>query len=277
MPEYADKINEVVDVGEYGVESSSCRLLCVFLFMVAMVSELFSLFDMALLLWSVPSSPDSWVSYSVPTFDNKERVKEIKGITELDLISIKVNGIPLGWKIINVLIILAPKTLIFKVLCEVGVNFLMETSAMVDMVVNSCALGFVMSIDEVFFHTFTKDSTRYMMNRLEAFDLFDTNEEEQMTEETLFSEHDKHHKASWDWHKMVEFLPLKFLCGASLTAWFVYDYYQKNCMADDDGTMVSKPMYLPKKFNMRLVEMLSPRFFGGILESTPFWTPPPEE
>jgi hypothetical protein len=243
--------------------------------MVAMVSELFSLYDMVLLLWSVPTNGESWVSYECPTFDSKERIKEIRGISELDLICVKVSGIPAMWKFVNVSLVLLPKFLIFKALCEVGVSFLMETAAMVDLVVNSCALGFVMSIDEVFFQTFTKDSTRYMMERLEAFALFDTTAEEEMQEDELHAKHDEHHKVSWDWHKLVDLLPMKFLMGMGLTAWFIYDYYCKNCMPDDDGTMVSKPMYLPQRFQMSIARLLFPRFFPAEVEKDPFWTPPP--
>merc|ERR1719181_1654049 len=76
---------------------------------------------------------------------------------------------PLCWKIINLLVIVLPKAMLWKLTADSGILFLMETPAIQDLIVNSTALTFILSIDELLFATITTAKTRYMMGELQAF------------------------------------------------------------------------------------------------------------
>jgi hypothetical protein len=274
FPEHADSIRKHVDVGEYGLESSSCRLLCVFLFMIEMISEFFTIYDMLALLYSVPTADESWVTYEVPSWEAKERVKEIKGWSELDLVQMKVAGMPMRWKIINVVFVVTPKIILWKCLCEVGVSFLMETSAMDDLIVNSVALGFILSIDEVFFQTLTKDSVRYMMMSLQAYDLYDTSALELYSDEQALERDAETHKSGWTCRKFLDLVPLRLVVAMAWTVVFVSEYYRRHCQVGKDGTMISKAVYIPQSFSISIFRVFFPRFFPADLEDEAAWEPP---
>merc|ERR1719188_2406311 len=108
FPDLADEITSKVDPGEYGIESWGCRALCTFVFVLTVMGEIDRIKTRMRLQWSVPSASQSWVSFERPSWCSKGDAKEVQSWNELDFVKIKVAGIPLPWKIVNLTCITHP-------------------------------------------------------------------------------------------------------------------------------------------------------------------------
>jgi len=152
FPNRAKDIAQFADPGEYGLEDYYCRLVCCFIFSMAVMNELYVTLGLLRLLWCLPSSDDKWVRFRPPEWDaDKSRAKQIFGWTELDLVKFGVAGLPVYWKVINFVVVFIPKMCLWTVLVSSGFHFLMETSGIVDVIMNSMALTFILSLDELVF------------------------------------------------------------------------------------------------------------------------------
>merc|ERR1712113_804422 len=60
-----------------------------------------------------------------------------------------------------------------------GFHFLMETAGIVDLVINTMSLTFVLSLDEMIFDRLATKAAKHIMESLEDLALFDTSLEEQ--------------------------------------------------------------------------------------------------
>merc|ERR1712054_129219 len=79
-------------------------------------------------------------------------------------ISVEIKGIPCRWKVFYVVFVLIPKFCILKFTCQVGVNFLMESSSIESVIVNAVALQFMLQIDNMVFEHLMGRSVRRLMN-----------------------------------------------------------------------------------------------------------------
>eukprot|EP00929_Paragymnodinium_shiwhaense_P114051 TRINITY_DN82367_c0_g1_i1.p1 TRINITY_DN82367_c0_g1~~TRINITY_DN82367_c0_g1_i1.p1 ORF type:complete len:419 (-),score=70.45 TRINITY_DN82367_c0_g1_i1:99-1355(-) len=272
FPDRENEIKENLDVGEYGLESLTCRILCVFLFMNSMMSEFWVIYDMIQMLIKVPTRDESWVKYEVPVWASKAQVKDVLGCSELDFVNIQVSGMPFVWKVVNAVFVVFPKVILWKFACEVGTFFLMETAAMDDLIVNSVALNFILSIDELFFQTLTIDAVRWLLAHCDGFRLYDLHEEEMATDaQTLekFAGQVKH--GFFGLQNLLGYLPMRLIICIAWTLFFLFTYYHKECQRDEDGAWLSKPMYLPKSFDLGFLPAFFPRFFAMETEDTPYW------
>merc|ERR1719316_2598494 len=77
FPDRKDEINASIDPGEYGVESYSCRFLCIFIFMLQIADEFQNCIDLIYTLWLLPSETQTWLQYQPPSWGNKEYVKAV--------------------------------------------------------------------------------------------------------------------------------------------------------------------------------------------------------
>lgn len=151
----------------------------------------------------------------------------------------------------------------------------METSRIEDLIINSIALTFILNIDEMICENFTTAATRYLMDRLEGFKLYDTNEEEKMTdqqnmdlvkEERMFSK--------WSFRDTYALLPMRLLASVAWTIAFVYNYYSLHCGHMSDGTKVSHDMFLPVYPYYTVPNFLWSNFNKQPTEDKPFWVMP---
>merc|ERR1719456_994329 len=104
--------------------------------------------SMVQLLWALPTSGDMWFEYD-PDTDSE--------------VNVKLAGMPCHWKIVNLLLIVAPKLFLWKLTCQAGVNFLLDTSEIVDVIANCVALRFIINIDELLFENLTTQETQDIM------------------------------------------------------------------------------------------------------------------
>jgi len=275
FPDKADEIEGKIDPGEYGIENYYCRLVCCFLFMMAVVDDLRATIELGYLLLLTPSQADFWIHYETPEWAEKDEAKAVHSWGELDLVKFQIGGMPRKWKMVNLLFVLLPKLILWYGVTSAGFRFLMETAGIVDLVVNAMALTFVLSIDEMIMERFGTVATKHMMSRLEAFPLFDTKEEEHETAEqayrrvTMDEELGKNGILS-DCKLLILLVPKRLIFVALLMVIFIYKYYYTNCKRMEDGTWVSMDMYLPRKVKWDPLSLL----FGHDTETTPFWTMP---
>jgi len=274
FPERADEIKAAMDPGEYGIENYWCRAACIFIFMMAVVDDLRGTINLARLLWIVPTKAQTWISYEPPDWASKEDAKSIHSWSELDFVKFHVSGMPLGWKVLNFLVIWMPKFLLWLALAATGVHYLMETADIVDMVVNAMALTFVLDIDEMVFARLTTSVTQHIMANLEDMPLYDLTPEDDETDNEVLERFNREEQGVRGWRKLSLIFPKRLATILSLQVVFVCLYYVRNCRLDQYGSIISKNMHLPKGFSYSLLGLM----FGVEPEEEPkpFWTMPGE-
>eukprot|EP00441_Pelagodinium_beii_P041220 CAMPEP_0197637248 /NCGR_PEP_ID=MMETSP1338-20131121/12532_1 /TAXON_ID=43686 ORGANISM="Pelagodinium beii, Strain RCC1491" /NCGR_SAMPLE_ID=MMETSP1338 /ASSEMBLY_ACC=CAM_ASM_000754 /LENGTH=353 /DNA_ID=CAMNT_0043209645 /DNA_START=86 /DNA_END=1147 /DNA_ORIENTATION=+ len=277
FPDRADDINKFADPGEYGLESYYCRLLCCFLFTVTVMSDLMGSINMVKVFIDTPNKAECWVDYEEPTWADKEHAKAIHGWTELDLVTVRVAGMPLAWKIFNVIVVLLPKMFLWKITAEAGTLFLMETSGIADIIVNSVALSFILQIDELLCNELMSDTTRNMLEKLEEYHIEANASEpdfETMADDELYAQNEEQIKQCWGWREILELFPLQLVLVILFTWFCVERYYAKHCASDDAGARVSQSMRLPLGTDFSLLNAFLPHFFPVPREEDPFWVMP---
>ncbi|CAE7407178.1 unnamed protein product [Symbiodinium necroappetens] len=178
-----------------------------------------------------------------------EHAKSIRGWSEMDLCKLKVAGMPLAWKIINIFLVVLPKLLLWSLTAQAGITFLMETSTIDDLVVNSVALAFILQIDELLCSELMPETNRAIVDMLEDYELQgyeEANTVEQMKDSELLEEYEEKLKRDWSWMELANFIPFKLLLVTAFTVLFVELYYWRNCVRGPDGGMVSKNMHYPQ-------------------------------
>jgi len=246
FPDRVQEINEAADPGEFGLEDYYCRFVCILIFMMGVVEDLKSTWQLFSMLLHVPTEEGTWILYEAPQWDQKERAKAMHGWSELDLVKFKVAGVPLGWKVANVVFVCLPKLYIWWTLTSGGVHFLMETAGIVDLVVNCMALTFVLSIDEMIFSRLLTVASKHIMNNLEDLPLFDTSDVEHEDEDVVLNRFIESEYGSSRWKLFCIVIPRRLVLILILLAMFVCKYYFQYCDAGEDGSLVSKPLFRPE-------------------------------
>lgn len=277
FPHMKDEIHKNVDPGEYGVESYWCRLLCCTLFTVTVMSDLWGSINILRVFFDVPNKAELWIDYEVPDWADKEHAKAIHGWSELDLVKLKVAGMPLAWKIFDVLIILLPKMLLWKITAEAGILFLMEASGIEDIVVNSVALAFILQIDELLCAELMSETTRTILGKLEDYHLEDFEQEiavEEMTDEELLEKYEEAQNCGWGLQELWDSFPARLVAVFCLTGFFVYIYYERHCVVSASGGFVSHSMSLPVSTKFTLLNAFFQYFFPVETVEETYWTMP---
>jgi len=273
FPDKEKELMEKVDPGEYGMENYYCRFACLFLFMLSVVDDLAGTYKLARTLWFVPTESRSWISYSYPSWAEKEEISEIKELGELDFVHLSVAGIPWHWKLFNVCCVLVPKCALWLALVRSGVHYLMETAGIVDVIVNAMALTFVLEVDEMVFNRFASGMTKHIMSCVHDLPTFNTDDVEEETDEQALERFYRTEVGSARWTgKKLLVVPVRFLQVLSIQLLFMWDYYRSNCVRQEDGSWVSKEMHLPVGLEYSPLKLM----FGieSATEHEPFWTMP---
>merc|ERR1712113_921587 len=107
-------------------------------------------------------------------------------------------------------------------MADIGIVFIMETSVIEDMIINCVALSFILSIDEIICTALTSSITQYMVEKLEAFPLFETADEEDDTEKDAYDKHQLDKQWNWLSAKLwLTILPIRFLGMILTTSFFI--------------------------------------------------------
>lgn len=272
FPDMKDLIDDQVQPGEYGIESYYCRLLCVFVFVLQIADEFQNIRDLVWFLWKVPNEEALWVAFdseAPPPEDDPH------GQKELDNITFRVAGIPRRWKCFIIVFVLIPRIFIWRMLTLAGVHFLMETAAMVDQIVNTTALSFVLCTDELIHERLTTAATRHIVSSVEDLVLYEHKEPSNAEVLKQFRERELNWTPFKGSHKFP-MVPYKLVWTVILMAIFLYEYYWHNCTNMEDGSSVSIPVRYPPDSHMSV-----PTFFLKFLSimehgnpNPAFWTMP---
>lgn len=283
----------MVDPGEYGVESYNCRLVCVILFVISIIPEMELCVDMVRLFWYVPSKSESWIAlidnesgeprtrqagYSLFSKDDQSSETETKeGAHEaMEQVRVSVAGIPLAWKAFNVVFVLCPKIVLVFLTAQTGICFLMETAGIDDIIVNSVALGFLLSLDELITDNLMCAGANRLIDMCEGFSLAVEEDDGQMTEKNTMKRYGVSGGCPyWRelWQNLFRTQLLKLFAASFVTVVFVGDYYRTHCDWKD-GRYVSKTMHLPKKLSFSMFNAFLPWFFPIEYEPNAVWTMP---
>lgn len=258
FPDKVDLINKDVDPGEYGLESYKCRLMCCFLFMVSLTSEFFTIVKILHLIYSLPNKAEMWFEYEPETKSE---------------VGVKLAGMSYVWKAFNLIFVVAPKLFLWKLTCQAGVHFLLDTSGIVDVISNSVALGFILSVDELVFENLTSQDTKDIMGMVNGFNVQKVSEPEpaDQPEEFLL---DNYFREKMNRCSIGALLPTKLLFVLVLTFVFVAEYYYNHCRLDSDGRWIPSDLYLPSSVNYSLLRFLVPSFFPEDERGPLVWSMP---
>jgi len=283
LPGQSTEIRQKVVPGEYGMESALCRALCTFLFVMWLVDDFTETLNMLLLIRHVPTRAESWLTRRLPDPDvwdgkNKHEVKRILGKSEIDFVRFRIQGMPLIWKILNLVFVITPKLVIWLVLLTAGTQFLMETAAIQDLIINSLAMCFILQIDELIAGRLCTEATKAMMSRLEAYDLFSISDDEKLDDQAImnhYMDHEVKYSMS-DTETLVLLFPKRLTLILLITAICYNGYFFRFCVGVADGSYISEDIYPPRqiqKIGTWLVEWL---FAPGTIERTdsPSWSMP---
>jgi len=278
FPDKIDEINEHVDPGEYGVESYYLRFVSVFLFIMGLWHDLKGSWAIAILLFKVPTASESWMTYEVPACESKERVKQLLGCSELDFVKFRVAGMPMKWKLINVVFVLLPKLYLWLLAIDIGTVFLMETAAIEDMIINAVALGFILDIDELICLSLMSETSKHILTNTAEPVYYDIESMENASPRLVFELHQKNKRWSWCgfelWWRVV---PGRLVVIVMTTAFFISKYYSENCMHQDDGSWVAKDVNRPLSDKLAFASFIFgpfPTLFPVLTQEESVWTMP---
>merc|ERR1712014_297202 len=82
----------------------------------------------------------------------------------------------------------------------------METAGIVDVIMNSMALTFILNIPEMVFRVFTTVPVRHMMEHLDDYELFSTEDEEQESDDDALSRYQREEFGSEKWSRFLKLL-----------------------------------------------------------------------
>jgi len=251
-----------IDPGEYGLESYNCRLVCVILFVISIIPEMELCIDMVRLLWYVPSRAESWIELKEDAEPGLETAEQC-----CEKVVIKVAGMPYCWKVWNYATVLFPKVFLVLLTARTGICFLMETAGIDDIIVNSVALGFLLSLDELVTDNLMSPGANALIDLCEELRLDDSahgcNDEEELDESAtidgwkLFS---GRNLLCESFRELFQVQFARLIVAAVVTGVFIGEYYMYHCDWKD-GRYISKPMHAPKTMSYGYLNAFFPWFF----------------
>lgn len=274
FPDRVSDVEDMVDPGEYGVESYWCRLTCCFIFMIALMFECTIIFKMIKVHYCVPTAPESWIV-------EPDEVDETLEICALESVRLKIAGMPMKWKIINLLVIIVPKCVLWRQTAETGITFLMETSGIANIVANSVGLAFILGLDELVYNCLMSEEEEKIVELCEPFSLYDPKQSaagdlNQLDDEDILEKFDNlQTMRSFGVRDFKALLPFKLFFALAVTFFFVMEYYHRNCHLSDEGRWVSIDMHLPKSVHSSWFTAFFPSLAPPEPRvETPFWVFP---
>jgi len=275
FPDKLREIHEKVIVGEYGVESYWCRAICCFIFMVSCMGELGIIFKMGELLWKVPNKAEPWIHPRPKT--------GAPLVGSIDEVKVTIAGMPLHWKFFNLVIVIWPKFLLWKLTAETGITILMETAGIDDLITNSVGLTFILGLDELIGSALMREETLMFVRATETFLLYDdttscVGDMSLLTEDEILQKYqeNQHGFCSLNFWDLVNLLPTRLIVSVLGTGFFVWEYYTRHCTPNENDAdrLVSKTMYPPKSLEFTWFNAFLPNLFPVEREDEPYWKMP---
>lgn len=272
FPDRAEDIEEMVDPGEYGLESYYLRMICCFIFVLGLWPDLAGSWDILALLIGVPTKAEPWImETNWEELRKREHSEDNPDDWRMDFVRFRVAGVPLHWKIINFFLILCPKMYIWILTVDIGIVFLMETSEIEDMIINCVALAFILNLDELTM-SMLPNQTKAILEMLEGCP---SAKPQQISLQDDFVLHEEGKR--WNWFSPGLYgyiIPARLCFLLAVTAFFLGNYYLEACIRLEDGSWVSKDLHLPRSDSLPFLTFLFepfPRLFPVDTEEEAAW------
>merc|ERR1712039_1096437 len=149
-----------------------------------------------------------------------------------------------------------------------GTTFLMESSGIDDVIVNSVALGFLLTLDDLVTTSIQSASVKHFLENCDGFELYDVSEGVGMQEDDLV---DRYAQEGSGIRLLPRLIPQKLVLVLFMTCLFVLKYYTAHCDVEE-GRWISKSMFLPVTVEWNLIKAVFP--FYEVNEDEPYWTMP---
>jgi hypothetical protein len=235
------------------------------------MQELNIIVKMLELIYQIPSVAEPWI-------EAREKLPVLGGLEEVRL---RIAGMPLRWKFVNVVVVILPKAALWKLTCESGMTFLMETSGIQDIIVNSVALTFIVTLDQLIMSALMSEETRNIVANVEDYRLWDPTTScvgdiaLQTDDEILENYKEAQAFKKCGCKDIVDIMPLKLIFALLLTFLYIGQYYWKYCKFDQENfRFISKDVFLPKTPQMAWYQAFLPNLFPVEREEKPYWTMP---
>lgn len=185
--ELADLIGPV----DYGIESPTCRLVCMGIFCVAVISSFRDSISAMKFLYHSPTTrswgtaaklasgppQDEWVGWAI----SKQGPKAVETLISkcspahgdaklLDAVEFKMSGMPWCWKFLWSWPMITGQFLIIFVIGYMGSRLLLSTGGILDLVLNSTALTFALELDRATLKAFGRCMAQDIMQRVKPFE-----------------------------------------------------------------------------------------------------------
>jgi len=196
--------NNSIGPVELGMESATCRTVCIGVFCVAICAELFSIHDLIRFLLNVPTEapgdpnasnsaergeeallddeedkPGSRAAGRWITFSQDAKIESLRqswhetGRSNLDSVRFKACAMPMSWKVFGSAMLVAHIFIVVLTFWN-GLSFLMNTGGIVDLVLNTLSLTFILDLDRLLFFTLARGITKEILKRVEPLMLHDS-------------------------------------------------------------------------------------------------------
>lgn len=145
------------------------RKICVLAFIVTMFKDARQSFEMFRLMYALPSEKGDWL---VVTETEEITARKDKGgaRTSADYqVGYQVEGMTSFWKVLNIVLFLVPKLIIWVGLFWNGSIWLMNTPDRDELILNAVSLVFVIDFDEVLYAAVTESDTQQRMEDLQSW------------------------------------------------------------------------------------------------------------
>lgn len=245
FPQMQEKIDKNVDPGEYGVESYWCRLVCIFIFVTAILDDFYAICRTMMFLVVVPTRAECWIGVKCEQDDQAP-------VPDLNELNLQVAGISMLWKCINVMTVVIPRAMLWCGVCRGGTMLLMESSDLTDMIVNTVALNFILDINKFLFQAYELRATKHFLNVLVDYKMHDQSN----------GLHTQSDLLSWNMTSLevcklaAKLFPHRLLLAVAIASWFIFEYYSHYCERSADGTWISKVLREPDNVKSVVMAML---------------------
>jgi hypothetical protein len=216
-------------------------------------------------------NPSSWMSKGNRASSNGTMHMHKERESWLDGVQVKVAGMPLAWKGITCLFVLIPKLILWQTVACTGITFLMETSQIDNIIINSMALAFILEIDELICTALMPDSTRRLLDKCGEF--HPPHHPTTQDDGTVTEGSSNDQATSYSFWDIARLFPTRLVVAVLLTALFVYRYYLTHCVLSQQGAWISKAMFLPKSTRYGFLNTIFPFLNDVEREDEPYWEP----
>merc|ERR1712110_1060237 len=130
---------------------------------------------------------------------------------------------PMTWKVINATLIVLPKAVLFKQTAETGIVFLMETSGIQDIIVNSVGLAFILNLDELIYSALMSEEESKIVEVCDDFPLYDAgtscigNVEELTDDQILILYEENQRRSGFSFSDLKMLMPVKLIAAILTT------------------------------------------------------------